>query len=52
MEITASAIWLNTVFAGFDQSITLAVHQLYNWGGGFFTPFLSLFRSSARAGCR
>lgn len=39
MSITASALWLNTVFAGFDQSITLAVHQLYELGGGFFTPF-------------
>lgn len=39
MSITASALWLNTVFAGFDQSITLAVHQLYELGGGFFTLF-------------
>ncbi len=39
MEITAAALWLNTVFAGFDASITLAVHELYNLCGGFFTPF-------------
>ena len=46
MNITAAALWLNTVFATFDQSITLAVHELYNFGGGFFTPFfefISLF---------
>ena len=33
------AIWLNTVFAGFDLGITTAVHSLYNLAGGFFTPF-------------
>lgn len=46
MEITAAALWLNTVFASFDQTITLAVHELYNLCGGFFTPFfefISLF---------
>lgn len=45
MELTAAALWLNTVFAGFDQSITLAVHNLYEWGGVFFSPtmeFISL----------
>ncbi|MGI5977804.1 MAG: phosphatase PAP2 family protein [Candidatus Limivicinus sp.] len=42
MEINAAAIWLNTFFAGFDQSITLAVHKLYEAAGGFFTPFLEL----------
>ena len=50
MEITASAIWLNTVFAGFDQSITLAVHQLYNWGGGFFTPFFEFISFLGKGG--
>ena len=29
MQITAAALWLNTVFAGFDQSVTLVVHKLY-----------------------
>lgn len=41
MEITAAALWLNTAFAAFDQSITLLVHQLYGLAGGFFTPFFS-----------
>lgn len=50
MEITASALWLNTVFAGFDQSITLAVHQLYNWGGGFFTPFFEFISFFGKGG--
>lgn len=39
MEISAAAIWLNTVFAGFDEGITIAVHNLYFAAGWFFTPF-------------
>ena len=40
MQLTAAALWLNTVFAGFDQSVTAAVHQLYQAAGGFLTPFM------------
>lgn len=46
MTVSSAAIWLNTVFANFDLSICLAVHQLYELAGGFFTPFfkfVSLF---------
>ena len=39
MELTAAALWLNTVFAGFDASVTMAIHSLYDIGGWFFTPF-------------
>ena len=39
MEINAAAMWLNTAMADFDQSVTLAVHRLYDVAGGFFTPF-------------
>lgn len=39
MEITAAALWLNTFFADFDLGITLALHRLYDFAGGFFTPF-------------
>lgn len=39
MQISAAALWINTVFAAFDQGITLFVHQLYTLAGGFFTPF-------------
>ena len=42
MELTAAALWLNTFFAGFDQSITLAVHKLYEAAGGIMTPFMEL----------
>ena len=46
MELTASAAWINQTFVGFDESITTAVHSLYEVAGGFFTPFfegVSLF---------
>lgn len=39
MELTAAALWLNMFFAGIDQSIAVAIHRLYDWGGAFFTPF-------------
>ena len=39
MEITASALWINQTFSGFDESITTAVHKLYDLAGAFFTPF-------------
>ena len=39
MVINPAAIWLNTVFANFDVSITLWIHNLYYIAGGFFTPF-------------
>lgn len=39
MEINAAAMWLNTTMADFDQSVTLAIHRLYDVAGGFFTPF-------------
>ena len=39
MEISAPAQWINLTFAGFDVSVTTAVHKLYEIGGAFFTPF-------------
>ena len=50
MEITAAALWLNTVFAAFDQSITLLVHQLYTLAGGFFTPFFEFISLLGKGG--
>jgi len=40
MEITAVAQWLNTAFASFDESVTAAVHGLYEAAGGFMSPFM------------
>ena len=39
MEMTAPALWIHQSFAGFDESITTAVHKLHVLAGGFFTPF-------------
>ncbi|MBR0424584.1 MAG: phosphatase PAP2 family protein [Clostridia bacterium] len=39
MEMNAIAIWINNTFAGFDQWMAVWVHNLYNFAGGFFTPF-------------
>ena len=50
MQMTAAAMWLNTVFAGFDQSVTLAVHRLYDAAGWFFTPFLELISLMGKGG--
>lgn len=50
MELTAAAQWLNTAFAGFDQSVTAAVHRLYEVGGGFFTPLMKLISLMGKEG--
>lgn len=50
MEITAAALWLNTTFAAFDQSVTLLVHQLYTMAGGFFTPFFEFISLLGKSG--
>lgn len=42
MQLTTLALWLNTVFAGFDEAVAVAVHQFYNLCPGFFTPFYNL----------
>ena len=39
MAINSAALWINTVFANFDLSITLLIHNLYLQAGDFFTPF-------------
>ena len=41
MAINAAAVWLNTTFAGLDESAALLIHQLYVLAGGFFTPFFN-----------
>lgn len=40
MGISAIALWLNTFFAGFDESLTFLVHRLFLSAGAFFTPFM------------
>ena len=50
MTVSAPALWINSVFAGFDASITLAVHKLYELGGGFFTPFFEFISLLGKGG--
>ena len=50
MELTALALWLNTAFAGFDEAVATAVHQLYVAAGWFFTPFLSFISLLGKGG--
>ncbi len=42
MQLSAAAQWLNTAFAGFDMSVTAAVHRLYEAAGPVLTPFMKL----------
>ena len=50
MTETASALWINATFAGFDAAITTAIHRLYEIGGGFFTPFFELISLLGKGG--
>lgn len=50
MEMTAAALWLNTVCASFDQGVTLAVHQLYDAAGGILTPIMELISLMGKGG--
>ena len=40
--IPGAADWINAVFAGFDQSITLLIHNLYEWGGDLMTMIMEI----------
>lgn len=42
MELTAAAAWLNTTFETFDQSITVAIHKLYEACGSLMTPVMEV----------
>ena len=50
MTETASALWINSNFAGFDAAITTAIHHLYEIGGGFFTPFFEFISLLGKGG--
>ncbi len=50
MTETASALWINSTFAGFDIAITTAIHRLYEIGGGFFTPFFEFISILGKGG--
>jgi len=50
MTMTASAAWLNTTFAAFDQAITTAVHSLYDLWESWMTPFMELISILGKGG--
>lgn len=50
MTESASAIWINSVFAGFDVAVTTSIHRLYEVGGGFFTPFFEFISLLGKGG--
>jgi len=50
MTISPAALWLNTVFASFDQNVTVLVHRLYESAGGFWTPFFNFISLFGAAG--
>lgn len=50
MELTAAAAWLNEAFSAMDQSITSAVHGLYDAAGWFFSPFFQLVSLLGKGG--
>ena len=50
MEMTAAAAWLNTTFANFDQSITTAVHKLYESCGSWMTSVMELISLLGKGG--
>ena len=50
MELTGTALWLNSTFAGFDVAVTTAVHKLYDLAPGFFTPFMELVSVLGKGG--
>ncbi len=50
MELTPAAYWLNTAFAGLDESVAVAVHKLYEISPGFFTPFLTFVTLLGKGG--
>ena len=40
VQLTATALWLNTVFAAFDESVAIAVHKLYQIAGPVLSPIM------------
>ena len=50
MTMTAAAAWLNTVFSVFDQSVTAAVHSIYDLCGAWMTPFMEFISILGKGG--
>ena len=50
MSMTAAATWLNSTFSFFDESITLAVHRLYEACGSWMTPVMEFISLLGKGG--
>ena len=50
MTMTAAAAWLNTVFSVFYQSVTAAVHGIYDLCGAWMTPFMEFISILGKGG--
>ena len=50
MELTSTALWLNTTFHDFDVAVTTGVHKLYDLSPGFFTPFMEFISVLGKGG--
>lgn len=50
MILTAAAAWLNTTFGVFDQSVTQAIHKLYESCGGWMTPIMEFISLLGKGG--
>ena len=48
--IPGAADWINAVFAGFDQSITLFIHKLYVLGGDYMTLVMEIISLLGKSG--
>ena len=50
MSMTAGAMWLNSTFSSFDESVTLAVHSLYDAFGTWLTPIMEFISLLGKGG--
>ncbi len=50
MGVSAAALWINSFFASFDESITLAIHNLLYPMRMFFTPFFDFISLLGKGG--
>ena len=50
MTMTDGAIWLNSIFAEFDEAVTLAIHELHKACGGWMAPVMELVSLLGKGG--
>ncbi|MBQ7894957.1 MAG: phosphatase PAP2 family protein, partial [Oscillospiraceae bacterium] len=40
IQLSAAALWLNSVFASFDESVAILVHKLFQFAGPVMSPIM------------